>query len=598
MILPLNIFLEKIKILGEKIDLNSIILQVFYTIPVILVIWLIFNFGVNVPLNDDWTLVDLFGEIGKRTVKLEDFWIQHNEHRMFFPKIIFVIFAFLSKWNLKLEMYFSVCLSILTFIGIYKIANINQNKNRELGHIFNIITCILFFSLLQYHNWLWGFQIAWFLINFCLVLSVFILVSHVNSNLKFSLAAFFCFIASFSSAHGILTWLVLIPSLGCIENQRNYRQNPKRLFLWIILFLLTCFFYSLGYHSSGSSPNILLFFEEPLNAIRFFLIILGGSLESHRAINGCILLLIFLFFHIYLIAKKSLGLTYDYAPWISIGWFTILFALITTLGRYSLGINAALASRYVTVSVLLAISCVQMLRLLVSSNWSNEVKNTNLLFDKVFIIGFLSGIFIVSAIATSNKMIKTVARNSAHLNTSQACLEVIHFLDTSFEKPFDRRLERKEGQREHCLQYIYHPSFPPSTLRKRVDILENLGFRRFPKDIAFINNPDRVYGEIKLPLTNQGFINLSDDDRLDISGFASLPKSQYLPELVLLSYGDRQSFFLNGVIKPDKNSDRVKWTANIKKKFLPAGEMTIEAWVYDRENKQFVKLNGQFKVKV
>ena len=99
--------------------MNSLTMMMFlkisaYLAPIILVIWSVFNRGVNVPFWDDWDLVSLFDKVKAGTVTFNDFFALHNEHRMFFPKFIFVVLAFPSKWNLKLEMYFSVLLAAIT----------------------------------------------------------------------------------------------------------------------------------------------------------------------------------------------------------------------------------------------------------------------------------------------------------------------------------------------------------------------------------------------------------------------------------------------------------------------------------------------------
>lgn len=109
-----------------------------YLAPIILVIWSVFNRGVNVPFWDDWDLVSLFDKVKAGTVTFNDFFALHNEHRMFFPKFIFVVLAFPSKWNLKLEMYFSVLLAAITFYLIYVIAKSRQEKPRKFFDLFNM----------------------------------------------------------------------------------------------------------------------------------------------------------------------------------------------------------------------------------------------------------------------------------------------------------------------------------------------------------------------------------------------------------------------------------------------------------------------------
>ena len=139
---------------------RSMIIFMAYLIPVALVIWFISKFSVDVPFNDQWALVPLFDKVNKGSVTFGDFFAPHNEHRIFFPKVIFVLLAFASKWNLDLERYFSVFLAIVTFLLMYKIAEISYSQDKLSFHLFNILTCFLLFSLSQAGSWLFGFQLV------------------------------------------------------------------------------------------------------------------------------------------------------------------------------------------------------------------------------------------------------------------------------------------------------------------------------------------------------------------------------------------------------------------------------------------------------
>jgi hypothetical protein len=66
-------------------------------------------------------------------------------------------------------------------VRFFRVANQRENQ-RETGgkglfHLANILTCMLVFSLVQWENWLWGFQIAWFLINACVAIAICLAVA-------------------------------------------------------------------------------------------------------------------------------------------------------------------------------------------------------------------------------------------------------------------------------------------------------------------------------------------------------------------------------------------------------------------------------------
>ena len=143
-----------------------------YSLPIIFLIIFIAIFGVNFPFMDEWALVDIVEKTTSNTITFQDFFAQHNEHRIFFPRLIFIVFLLIFGWNTKYMMYFSVFLAILSFFYLYKIATYKHKIKSPVGlnHLPNILMCFLLFSLIQQENWLWGFQIAWFLVNLCLII--------------------------------------------------------------------------------------------------------------------------------------------------------------------------------------------------------------------------------------------------------------------------------------------------------------------------------------------------------------------------------------------------------------------------------------------
>ena len=554
----------------------QLLLLLIYLVPVLVVILFVASFSVNVPFWDQWDLVKVFEKIFTGTASIGDFFAQHNEHRIAFPKMIMATLAFITKWDIRYELYFSILLAVITFHAIYKIYLLEIENERTISNnLTNILTCILIFSLVQYENWLWGFQIAWFLINACFAIAVLIIALSTNYPKRLYLAAIPCFIASFSSAHGLLSWLALIPSVASVNG--SSRQRRIRIVIWILLFAATCGIYLIGYQKPSHNVNLLFFLEEPLVAGNYFFTLLGTPLVDKSIISpviGMIIFLIFLFLTAHFVKKnkQKFQVNSKMAPWISIGLFALLFALMTTVGRASLGVEQAMSSRYTTSSVLLVISIAHLWRIIY--------------FTNSFIAGIITGLILINSV----DVIPQAGLLQLQRQASTTCLELVNFIDKSSDS---------------CLGGLY-PS--TSIVRERAPILEKLGFRKFPKDIAFITKPAKVHGYIDSPPTGETPFTLSKSESLNAAGWAILPDSSELPKTVLLSYGSNRSFFANALVNLDSfdvakalNSSRfnkVRWSVNISPKSLPLGDTVIKAWVYDSSGKQFVKLNGEPKVKV
>lgn len=568
----------------------------FYLIPIALLVWFVAIFSVNVPFMDQWTLVSLFEKIAEGKANIGDFFAQHFEHRMLLLKAIFSTIAFSSRWNVQIEIACSVFLSIISFYAIYKIAaTTKQDNDNLLFHIFNISSCVLFFSLVQFSNWLSGFQLQWYLTNASVILAVFILTvpKNLSPYLRLSLAALCCFIASFSSAAGLLSWLAVIPSVFATDA----KQRKIRLFLWLLLFVLSCAIYSIGYQKPVYSADLLFFLKKPLVAAAFVLMLVGSSISSviNPAISGFIVTVNFLFLIIYYLKNLRSEFARNATPWLSLGLFSALFILMTTIGRVGYGVGNSLQSRYTTGSVILVIATIQLWRLLIYCERKWVSKDLQIRSIGCFLFGLLTAIFI------ANSSLAIAQGREAWLEkiSGKSCVEVIHYLDKIIDELPDS-----------CLRYLTLDTFKGMVFDSS-ESLERLGFRTFPKDIAFVTKTARNYGSIELPTTKNQPITLPRNLSVKLSGWATLPDGREQPRIVLLSYGDNKSFFANAIVKlprPDIGNmlklgrysrigwDRFGWEVNISGTSLPLGETVIKAWVYDRDNKQFVKLNGTPKI--
>jgi lipid-A-disaccharide synthase-like uncharacterized protein len=85
-------------------------------LPVLLGFLIVTIFGVNVPYWDEWELVSFVDGILEHGVRFEEFFALHNEHRIFFPRIVFFASALSSHFNTKLNMYLSWILMLAMYV--------------------------------------------------------------------------------------------------------------------------------------------------------------------------------------------------------------------------------------------------------------------------------------------------------------------------------------------------------------------------------------------------------------------------------------------------------------------------------------------------
>jgi hypothetical protein len=263
-------------------SINDLTWTMICIVPFLILLYLVASYGVNVPFWDQWGLPPLFEKVAQGNVGFQDLFAQHNEHRLFFPRFIFIALAFLSHWNTKYEMYFSILLIILSYVLIQKIFS-RQVPRKDTGFwLISLSISIIITSFVQVENLLWGFQVAWFLISLCLILAVFLLSSSIRSIwLKILLGGIVCIIASFSSVHGLMTWLAVTPCILTLAHDSNKIKTKsaiKVVLCWFILFVLSCSIYFHNYQKPSSHPDTLFFVKHLDISLNYFFSLLGTPL--------------------------------------------------------------------------------------------------------------------------------------------------------------------------------------------------------------------------------------------------------------------------------------------------------------------------------
>jgi uncharacterized protein YlzI (FlbEa/FlbD family) len=578
-----------------KLSPSKTLLLILYLLPVALLLWFVATFSVNVPFWDQWRLVHLFDKVASGNAGFSDFFEVHGHHRIFFPKLIITALAFASGWNTQYEIICSIIFVLITFLFLCQIARSDVRSNRfsdiettktpqksdKSIHIANILTCMLLFSVVQHQNWLWGFTLFWFLTNLCVVMAVFFLCCNEKRSpqKKLLLAGISCFIGSFTLAQGLLAWPILIPAVFSLEG--NHRQKLKRVLIWMGIFLVSCFIYSLNYNPIRE-PQPFLFLERPLLVINYFFTVLSLPLVRipiPSIIVGFILFSCFLFFCFYFlrITGKNSVVRSQTLPWLSIGAFAIISSLSITAGRAQYGVeNAIISSRYTTTSVLLIVALIHLLRLFLRRK-PNFISIFSILAVMLTAIVAFNSVYVINRMKTE----------LPYMQGRKECLEIINYLEKS---------EFMQEAPESCLVLLNGKTW---LVREGAEIMDKLGWREFPNDIEFVSKPEEIYGYLDRGETGKMPV-------LRVTGWATIPEREETPNLVLLSYGEKQTFFANAYVVLDspelaktlksKRYQKARWQASFDLKNWPVGEGAIAAWVYDAKKRQFVKLNDEIKI--
>ncbi len=143
----------KNKTLNSTVGFASLLLIL---LPAALALLYIRAFGVSVIFSDAWSMARIFDEWSSGTLSLSDFFAQHNEHRMFFPKGVEFLLGRITGYDNVIEMYLIQVCFLVTLAVLFLAFRAGTN---DAWLFFFVPISFLVFSFRQYENMLFGFQI-------------------------------------------------------------------------------------------------------------------------------------------------------------------------------------------------------------------------------------------------------------------------------------------------------------------------------------------------------------------------------------------------------------------------------------------------------
>jgi len=321
-----------------------------FAAPVLTVLFVI-AYTVDIPYLDEWEMTPLVLKLATGGFHFGDFWSPHNEHRIVVPKLILLALASLGGWNILRETLFSVAVA-LSFLGLTIVAIRNVTPERVVPVV--TLMSLTTFGLSQAENWLWGFEIAWFLLNVALFAALLLLdAPHRRGSF---LGALFCAsIATVCGAAGMVAWIG-----GFFVLAASSKPNRTRLIVWSIASFVLVISYFSNFSTSLYRPpeaHGLAFFTT-LGA--YTLTYLGSPLARSFGAEVALLagaLLVVAFFAA-CARLRIRSIQRGVLPFIALGVCSIGIAIETAIGRSGYGLEHALGGRFCTESSLLIVALI------------------------------------------------------------------------------------------------------------------------------------------------------------------------------------------------------------------------------------------------
>ena len=375
-------------------------------IPIIYLIYMVTKYTVDLPSWDEWYFIPLFEKMFTHSLTFQDLWSQHNEQRLIFPRIIMLAIAQFTGWNLKYETALNASLGIGIFLALASFLRREAKKFQKYS-IYWILPTLSFlvFSLNQYENWLWGWQMLVFLNVFFVIIGFIILTSISVNWISIFTATIFGVIATYSFATGLIYWpigfLLLLLHPKMIKGVKI-----KFIIFWFSVTSLVFLSYFYKYSRPLYNPPtpLTLAFQYPVAYIEFILEYLGSPLEiinRNRAIVfGLAGIIVFAYLLLKFIKSKQIKTTVFLTPF-AFSLYAISSAIVTGAGRIRLGLAQLPTSRFVTIAELFWVSIVVFLYFYLNLSKRHQVKKLIFQRFKIFTVPI---IILITFLAINSSM--------------------------------------------------------------------------------------------------------------------------------------------------------------------------------------------------
>jgi len=543
--------------------------QIAVALPPLLVVLVIWDQWPLVPVWDQWFLIPFFEKVAMGEATFADVMARHQGevHHIVVPRLVFTALAFASDWTMKLEIWGSIVLAGATLWSLLRMtaAGFDEGLGRARA-IAAVFVSALAFSLVQIWNWLWGFSLMLFLINACVVIGTDVLRAARTDRFgrALALAAAGCFVASFSMAHGVLSFIALAPAVFFYSPQA---ARARHLAAWGACTLVTWALFLWGY-SAEDAPStghlVGRLADDPLLLPGYLLILLGsplawasdavGDSNTTLVITSAVGLVVtggFVVGFAALWPRVSEAERRGLVAWGCIGLFSLLYAGLNTVGRAKpffldpAGYDLARVwlSMYATPAGLLTIATV-----LLAVRWGAESKSV------------------------------------WGVRVAAASLALVIFVNDLYEIDAPEHLEREHqtlcfelmdrwAPANTCMNFVSYAD--------EIAALERIGWRApragvsveresWPGGIATFEP-----GEAGRPGTLHGAV--------DAEGAWALAPADAGRSAILVSRSGAERFFTYVLVDaPDEPGERVSWSIELDPRAVPRGSDALQAWLYER----------------
>ena len=243
-------------------------------------------FGVDVPINDDWDLLETSLAWHEQGIDLKRLVAPHNEHCLAISRLSTHTILSATGGNFRTVLAFN---ALLTVAAVGVLAWFVRRWPLAVGPRVALLAAIAVFitSWCQWQNWLWSFQTPWFLLPLLVTLGSVAVTRLASPLAAAAVAGGVAIIAIFCQANGLLVSLALVPAVALRLRTEPRREAAVAGAVYAALAVLALGFgiamLGTGPGGAGGAAQVL---AAPLEAFRCLLAVLGSPLDPEGTFAG------------------------------------------------------------------------------------------------------------------------------------------------------------------------------------------------------------------------------------------------------------------------------------------------------------------------
>jgi hypothetical protein len=341
--------------------------------------------AVNVPFMDDWQFVPLLEKAKDGTLTFQELWAPHDEHRLLLPRTIIIAAMFATGGDYRVQSLITFAVvAVISGCLLWLMLRLNGTTPGVLWTW--VLANIALFSPIQFHNWLWPMQFAYFLPYTFLALCLCALYARIPAVPKFVLAAIFALAGNYSFVQGNLIWLAMLPVILFAPGILPAGARRNFAIAWAVVGVAAVARYFLGLEQNAAAPDyayghigvpptlstLQQLRDDPVSTLsrmgRFILGMFGNAISRGFPVADNLLLAQSFGAVVLLLAVAGLGAAWRRGffahralPWACLLLFTFLTAAFVCVGRVWRGDAQPLTPRYTTFGAFCIVSLLALL---------------------------------------------------------------------------------------------------------------------------------------------------------------------------------------------------------------------------------------------